>query len=268
MTDREEFEKWFKAEWNADYYPTEAMYLAWQARGELDAVRNACKEALEPTVAELNDEYLRDTHVEGLSTNSKANEIIKTQHWLCLDGQMVVAQLYNLVEILNDPMKAYPHNFSTPAKGNALLFGLCQEAADEIERLKAETQEPVAWMYEDELPDNYPYDEMFRYSAVIDGVRMFPVFAPKHKSSETPLEQAEKYANGNKEIQTAYEDGFIAGTSFQLHREVEKRISHPAPSWQSLSDEEIIYMYNEPSSDAEMIEFAREFEAKLRVKNT
>jgi hypothetical protein len=99
-------------------------------------VLNACKEALEPTVAELNDEYLRDTHVEGLSTNSKANEIIKTQHWLCLDGQMVVAQLYNLVEILNDPMKAYPHNFSTPAKGNALLLGLCQEAADEIERLK------------------------------------------------------------------------------------------------------------------------------------
>ena len=107
-------------------------------------VIQACKEALEPTVAELNDEYLRDTHVEGLSTNSKANEIIKTQHWLCLDGQMVVAQLYNLVEILNDPMKAYPHNFSTPAKGNALLFGLCQEAADEIERLKTETQEPVA----------------------------------------------------------------------------------------------------------------------------
>ncbi len=90
----------------------------------------ACIKALEPTVAELNDEYLRDTHVEGLSTNSKANEIIKTQH------------LYNLVEILNDPMKAYPHNFSTPAKGNALLLGLCQEAADEIEHLKAETQEP------------------------------------------------------------------------------------------------------------------------------
>jgi hypothetical protein len=37
--------------------------------------------------------------------------------------------------------------------------------------------------------------------------------------------------------------------------------------WQSLSDDEIIYMYNEPSSDAEMLEFAREFEAKLREKN-
>ena len=71
----------------------------------------ACKEALEPTVAELNDEYLRDTHVEGIPKEP-----------------------YNLVAILNDPMKAYPHNFNTPAKGNALLFGLCQEAADEIDR--------------------------------------------------------------------------------------------------------------------------------------
>ena len=76
-------------------------------------VRNACKEALEPTVAELNDEYLRDTHVEGMPKEP-----------------------YNLVAILNDPMRAYPHNFSTPAKGNALLFGLCQEAADKIESLK------------------------------------------------------------------------------------------------------------------------------------
>jgi hypothetical protein len=120
---------------------------AWQARGELDVVRNACIKALEPTVGELNDEYLRDTHVEGMP---KA----ETQHWLCLDGQMVVAQLYNLVEILNDPMKAYPHNFSTPAKANALLFGLCQEAADEIERLKAETQEPVAWFITNEYGNN------------------------------------------------------------------------------------------------------------------
>lgn len=37
--------------------------------------------------------------------------------------------------------------------------------------------EPVAWIYEDELPENYPYDAMFPYSKV-DIVRMFPVFAP------------------------------------------------------------------------------------------
>ena len=39
-------------------------------------------------------------------------------------------------------------------------------------------QEPVAWMNEDELPDSYPYDEMFKYSEIVYGVRMFPVFQP------------------------------------------------------------------------------------------
>lgn len=36
----------------------------------------------------------------------------------------------------------------------------------------------VVWLYEDELPPNYPYDAMFPYSKV-DGVRMFPVFVPQ-----------------------------------------------------------------------------------------
>ena len=35
----------------------------------------------------------------------------------------------------------------------------------------------IGWTYEDELPENYPYDAMFPHSKV-DGVRMFPVFAP------------------------------------------------------------------------------------------
>ena len=46
MTSREEFEAWFNgAEFNAEYYPTE-MYLAWQARGEVDDKRIAELEAL------------------------------------------------------------------------------------------------------------------------------------------------------------------------------------------------------------------------------
>ena len=40
-----------------------------------------------------------------------------------------------------------------------------------------EAQEPVAWVYEDELPSGYPYDLMFPFSKV-DGVRLFPIFAP------------------------------------------------------------------------------------------
>lgn len=37
--------------------------------------------------------------------------------------------------------------------------------------------EIIGWIHEDELPKNYPYDAMFPHSRV-DGVRLFPVFAP------------------------------------------------------------------------------------------
>ena len=57
-------------------------------------------------------------------------------------------------------------------KANAL----CRIRAEEIERLKAQpAQEPVAWIYEDELPECYPYDDMYGLSRIIEGVRMFPV---------------------------------------------------------------------------------------------
>ena len=38
-------------------------------------------------------------------------------------------------------------------------------------------QETLAWICEDELPADYPYDAMYPYSKV-DVVRMFPVFGP------------------------------------------------------------------------------------------
>jgi hypothetical protein len=57
----------------------------------------------------------------------------------------------------------------------------------------------------------------------------------------------------------------------ELHRTVDAGVplytTPPSREWQSLSDDEIIPMYNEPSSDAEMIEFARSIEAKLRERN-
>ena len=42
----------------------------------------------------------------------------------------------------------------------------------------------------------------------------------------------------------------------------------PKRTWVGLTDEEIMDMYNEPRSDAEMIAFGREVEAKLKEKNT
>jgi hypothetical protein len=52
------------------------------------------------------------------------------------------------------------------------------DALDDLRTALAEPeQEPVAWMYEDELPSGYPYDLMFQHSKM-DGVRLFPVFGP------------------------------------------------------------------------------------------
>jgi hypothetical protein len=44
------------------------------------------------------------------------------------------------------------------------------------------------------------------------------------------------------------------------------KVIHPAP-WVSLTDDEIMDMYNEPRSDAEMIQFGRTLEARLKEKN-
>ena len=47
-------------------------------------------------------------------------------------------------------------------------------SGDANEMVSEPLQEPVGWINEDELPEYYPYDEMFQASRIIDGVRMFP----------------------------------------------------------------------------------------------
>ena len=51
-----------------------------------------------------------------------------------------------------------------------------EEGLDKILYLKRARKEAIKekWIYEDELPPNYPYDENFHLSRLIDGVRMFP----------------------------------------------------------------------------------------------
>jgi hypothetical protein len=46
-----------------------------------------------------------------------------------------------LTELLNNPEEHYPGNFDTPQRANALLTGLCQDAAKEIAKLQAEVLE-------------------------------------------------------------------------------------------------------------------------------
>lgn len=47
-----------------------------------------------------------------------------------------------------------------------------------------------------------------------------------------------------------------------------RRTTPPRREWVGLTEEEIYPLYSEPSSDAEMVEFARAIEAKLKEKNT
>jgi hypothetical protein len=47
----------------------------------------------------------------------------------------------DLIKILNNPEEHYPGNFNTPQRANALLTGLCQDAATEIAKLQAEVLE-------------------------------------------------------------------------------------------------------------------------------
>ena len=60
--------------------------------------------------------------------------------------------------------------------------------------------------------------------------------------------------------------GMSAGTCWDLARELEQFINTTPPQRKPLSNQKIIEMYNEPRSDAEMIEFARAIEAAHGIK--
>jgi hypothetical protein len=61
-----------------------------------------------------------------LQAEAEADKIIIEYH---------EATIKRLTELLNNPEEHYPGNFDTPQRANALLTGLCQDAAKEIDRL-------------------------------------------------------------------------------------------------------------------------------------
>jgi hypothetical protein len=60
----------------------------------------------------------------------------------------------DLTKILNNPEEHYPGNFDTPQRANALLTGLCQDAANEIDRLNAEVERLKASIALDKMAEN------------------------------------------------------------------------------------------------------------------
>ena len=66
------------------------------------------------------------------------------------------------------------------------------------------------------------------------------------------------------------EDGTIHGLRYwsEPGRREHALYTHPPRrEWRGLTEEDIYPLYSEPSSDAEMVEFARAIEAALRSKN-
>jgi hypothetical protein len=60
----------------------------------------------------------------------------------------------DLTKILNNPEEHYPGNFDTPQRANAMLTGLCQDAANEIDRLNAEVERLKASIALDKMAEN------------------------------------------------------------------------------------------------------------------
>jgi hypothetical protein len=60
----------------------------------------------------------------------------------------------DLIKILNNPEEHYPGNFDTPQRANALLTGLCQDAATELAQMQAEVERLKANIALDKMAEN------------------------------------------------------------------------------------------------------------------
>lgn len=84
-------------------------------------------------------------------------------------------------EALADPQITTPDVCGEVCARAKLCYG-CNKDLEEANAKYVEQaeQEPVKLIYEDELPEDYPYDEMFSRSIIIEGVRMFPEVQTEH----------------------------------------------------------------------------------------
>ena len=96
--------------------------------------------------------------------------------------------------MIEDNLKGYAS--SQIDKALSYNEGMRQGYIQSKEEVKQEQMngEPIAWIFEYELPKRYPYEEMFPYSKV-DVVRMFPIFGPSSKKEQ---------ASSNNEVLLQY----------------------------------------------------------------
>jgi hypothetical protein len=195
-----------------------------------------------------------------------------------------------LTELLNNPEEHYPGNFDTPQRANALLTGLCQDAANEIAKLQYEVDAiPAIKEERDALA-----------AEVLEQCRVISMSAEREDALRAELTRLkasialDKMAENARELGLDYEPAVQEGRDWSLleatqeslreHMAEIKRLKaeQPVPvktyhdgkpwpvqprPWVGLTDAEIDKTYETQIWDARR-SYARAIEAKLKEKNT
>ena len=155
-------------------------------------------------------------------------------------------------------------DYEPPCKTGSQCTSKCQQCEQ-----PAQQQEPMAWM--DGYRNIYSLEE--KAAGCPEATIALVPMANHKKTSGSPIneiqcvcgavwlgEEMVHLPDKRPPASKPFDTHAAPGQSFDTHSRT------PQPS-KPLTDEEIMEMYNEPRSDAEMIAFARAIEAKLRGKN-
>lgn len=85
---------------------------------------------------------------------------------------LAIAEAFRALEQRAEAAEAHAKEWRKKAMTQCAKREVAESKLAELGR-----REPVAWVFEDDLLENYPYDAMYPYSKV-DVVRFFPVFGP------------------------------------------------------------------------------------------
>ena len=143
-------------------------------------------------------------------------------------------------EALKLALEALTGNWTNETECEALHAKHMESITAIREALAQPEQEPVAWMYQDKSTHEVRFQKHMKD------------FVDHSKTSEVPL-YSEPLAN--HELQC------VCGAVWCGDEMVHLPNKTTPPQRKPLSNQKIIEMYNEPRSDAEMIEFARAIEA-------
>jgi hypothetical protein len=198
---------------------------------------------------------LGDALVWWVDASALAQQEQKPVAWMRNDGLKAMpadektawaeADLYHLISDYTIPLYTHPPRRETEQEqamrdllttGTGVLLG--GERIDPASMYMRQEQEPVAWTDRElELIDGM-IEVQLHHAAQCDGI------------ANRPMAERQK--------------GWDMERVALLHKI--KSIS-PRREWRSLTNEEIYPLYNEPRSDAEILEFARAVEAALKEKN-